>query len=58
MTVTPVYEGGKLIGHSTRYPAVMITVRDMRGYEQFIPAAPEREVFEPLKLQRDMLEED
>jgi hypothetical protein len=58
MTSDPVYEGGKLIGHDHHYPAVMITVRDARGYDQLIPAVAEREVFVPVTRQRDMLEEE
>lgn len=54
----PVYEGSTLIGHKILYPAVFITVRDLRGYDSIIQAVPAREVFEPIARQRGMFEDD
>lgn len=54
----PVYERGRLTGHNVRYPAIYITVRDLRGYDSIMQAVPERVVFEPVARQRGIFDDD
>ncbi|WP_157650714.1 hypothetical protein [Burkholderia ubonensis] len=58
MTLEPVYEDGKLIGHKYTVPASYARFRDARGYESIVLMRPEHEVFEPIERQRSMFEDD
>jgi hypothetical protein len=58
MTREPVYENGTLVGYNVHFPTLMIVVRDARGYEQLIPAALRRVIFEPIPRQGMLFDSD
>ncbi|SAL01603.1 hypothetical protein AWB80_08163 [Caballeronia pedi] len=58
MTREPVIVNGKLTGHNVRAPASYIKVRDDRGYESVMMLRPAETVFEPVKAQSSLIEED
>jgi len=58
MTREPVIERGKVIGHNVTREAFYIRTRDARGYESIQLLHWPTTVFEPVKRQRGMFEDE
>lgn len=58
MTREPIFVAGEVTGHNVTTDPVYTTIRDMRGYESIVLLHWPTTVFEPIKRQRGILDED